>query len=134
MDINKVWLSGLVICQPVQSKIAAKTPSTVFSLEVNEKFQDRNGLTQIRPNTFKIESLGKSAERTFNLVKQGQRYTIDGYLRSEGNLAFVRTFAVYPDDSMDTMNYREGLKQALEILRKSRDLTAAQERLEDLLK
>lgn len=134
MDINKVWLSGLVVSRPVQSRIASNAPSTIFTLQVNEKFSSKTGLTRIRPSVIEIESLGKNAERTFNIVKAGQRFTVDGYLRSEVGGVRVRTFAVYPDESLDALSHIEGLKQALEILRKSKDIPAALEQLEELLK
>jgi len=137
-DINKVWLSGLVVSQPVLTKLSSKTPFTTFSIQVNEKFKDRNGIIKAKPNIIRIESLGKSAEITASRVKQGGRYTVDGYLRQdiigEIDQVRVRSFAVYADDSSDHITYKEGLKQALEILRKSRDLESAVERLEDLLK
>ncbi|NDC22608.1 MAG: single-stranded DNA-binding protein [Proteobacteria bacterium] len=136
-DINKVWISGLVITQPVLTRLASKTPFATFTIQVNERFIDKNGSAQLKANIIKIESLGKSAEVTAQKVKQGSRYTIDGYLRQDSvdgqDHTRVRTFAVYPDDSLDTVNYRQGLKQAVEILRKSRDLKSAIERIEELI-
>lgn len=138
MDINKVWLSGTVTTEPVFTRLSSKTPLTVFSLKVNERFFDRNNVQQIRPNTFRIESLGKNAEKVLSQVHQGSRFTVDGYLRSEiidnMEIVKVRTFAVYPDESTDTLSYKEGLKQALEILRKSRDIETAKANLEVLIK
>jgi single-stranded DNA-binding protein len=136
-DINKVWLSGLVISSPVLTKLASRTPFTYFTMQVNERFVDRNGIAQFRPNLIRVESLGKSAEINVNKVKQGSRYTVDGYLRHDtidGHESIrVRTFAVYLDDSVDSSNYREGLKRALEVLRKSRDLESAVEKIEEMI-
>jgi len=137
MDINKVWLSGLTISSPVLTKLSSQTPFTSFTLQVNERFLNKSGAPQIRPNLIRIESLGKGAEITANKVKQGSRYTVDGYIRQDimdgVEQIRVRSFAIYPDESVDTANYREGLKQALEILRKSRDLPSALEKLEALI-
>lgn len=137
-DINKVWVSGLVVTQPILTKLASKTPFTTFTLQVNESFLDRFGNKQTKSNLIKIESLGKSAEQTAYKVKQGTRFSVDGYLRQdiiEGvDVTRIRSFAIYPDDSSEVFNYKEGLKQALEVLRKSRDMRTAVALLEDLLK
>lgn len=136
-DINKVWLSGIAVSQPILTQIGQKTPFTTFTLQVNERFIDKNGETKSKPNLITIESLGKSAESTAKKVKQGQRFTIDGYIRQDvlngaGHIR-VRTFAVYADESSDQINHKEGLRQALELLKKSRDLSSAIERLEELI-
>ena len=137
-DINKVWVSGLVITRPVLTRLTSKTMSASFQLQVNEKFIDRNGQTQYRPSNLTIESLGKSAESTAERVKMGSRYTVDGYLREEqsdhGVKIKIRTFAVYPDDSQDSVVHKEGIRAALDILEKSADKASAVKALEDLLK
>jgi single-stranded DNA-binding protein len=136
-DINKVWLSGLVVTQPILTKLASKTPFTTFTIQVSERFIDRSGVAQLKSNLIRVESLGKSADITVQRVRQGARYTVDGYLRQDHvdghDQVRVRSFAVYPDESADTATYRQGLKQALDILKRSRDLPAALERLEELL-
>ena len=138
MDINKTWLSGLVLTKPVLTKLSSKTMSASFELQVNEKFVSRDGVTQLRPSIFTIESLGKSAETTAQRVLQGQRYTVDGYLRQEktdhGSIVKVRTFAVYPDESTDAFAHKDGLKTALEILLRAKDKDSAVKAIEDLLK
>lgn len=137
-DINKVWLSGLVVTKPTLNRLTSKTMSAVFHLQVNEKFVDRNGQTQYRPSIFIIESLGKSAELTADRVKLGSRYTVDGYLREEtvegASKIKVRTFAVYPDESQDSVMHKEGLKTALSIIEKASDRDSAIKALEELLK
>lgn len=136
-DINKVWLSGLVVSPPVLTKLASRTPFTSFTIQVNERFLDRSGNPQFKPNLIRVESLGKSAESTAQRVKQGARFSVDGYLRQdvmEGiEQVRVRSFAVYPDDSAEVAHYKEGLKQALDILRRSRDLPSALRQLEELI-
>jgi single-stranded DNA-binding protein len=137
-DINKVWVSGLVVTRPVLTRLTSRTMSAVFHIQVNEKFVDRNGHTQYRPSTFIVESLGKSAEATAEKVKVGSRYTVDGYLREEagegGGKIKIRTFAVYPDESQDSIIHKEGIKAALDILEKSADKASAVKTLEELLK
>ena len=137
-DINKVWLSGLAVTRPVVNRLTSKTMSSVFHLQVNEKFVDRNGKTQYRPSIFIIESLGKSAETTAEKVKVGNRYTVDGYLREDpsevGNKIKGRTFAVYPDETQDSIVHKEGIKAALDIISKCSDREAAIRALEDILK
>lgn len=138
MDINKTWLSGLVTSQPVLTKLSSKTMSASFELTVNEKFVNRDGVTQLRPSIFTIESLGKSAESTAQRVIKGQRYTVDGYLRQEktehGSIVKVRTFAVYPDESTDAFAHKDGLKTALKIIMDAKDKESAVRMIEDLLK
>lgn len=136
-DINKVWLSGLVVSQPILTKLASRTPFTSFTMQVNERFLDRNGNPQLKPNLVRVESLGKSAESTAQRVKQGARFSVDGYLRQDVidgvEQIRVRSFAVYPDDSAEVVNYKEGLKQAIDVLRRSRDLPTAIKQLEELI-
>lgn len=137
-DINKVWLSGVVINDPIMTKLGAKTPITTFKIQVNEQFLDKTGVLQTKANIILVESLGKTAETTYQKVKRGQRFTVDGYLRQDhydGHESVrVRTFAVYPDESNDSARYREGIKHALEVLAKSRDLNSAREKLEELVR
>jgi single-stranded DNA-binding protein len=136
-DINKVWLSGLVISQPILTKLAGKTPFTYFLLQVNEQFKDKKGMPQIKPNIIRVESLGKSAENTVRRVQQGARYTVDGYIRQDNvdghDNVRVRAFAIYKDETLEQVTYKEGLKRALDILRKSPDKATAIERFEELL-
>ena len=139
MDVNKVWLSGIVVTRPVLTKLSSKTMSAGFVIQVSEKFINRDGLTQFRPSLIPVESLGRSAETTANNVLPGGRYTIEGYLRQETDAAGlqylkVRTFAVYPDETSDAVVHKEGIKAALEILSKSKDKESAMRTLEEMLK
>jgi single-stranded DNA-binding protein len=135
-DINKVWLSGLVVTQPVLTKLSSKTPFSTFTIQVNERFINHGGHVQLKPNLIRVESLGKSAENTVERVRQGARFSVDGYLRQDlidgVEQIRVRSFAVYPDDSVETVNYKEGLKQAIEVIKRSRDLSTALKQLEEL--
>ena len=137
MDINKVWLAGLCDSQPVLTKLPSKTPFVSFLLQVNEQYNDRNGVAQQKPNTLRIETLGKNTELVMQKVKQGQRFYVDGYLRQEaregGDLVKVRTFAVYKEETNDKLVYNEGLKQALDVIRRSRDIQSAVATLEELI-
>lgn len=132
-DINKVWISGVVINEPVFTKLPSKTPITTFSIRVEERFYDRNGILQTKANIISVESLGKNAETTVQKVKQGARYIVDGYLRQDQEKVCVRTFAVNTDESDDAGKHRSGLKQALEIIRNSRNLESAEQKIEELL-
>jgi len=137
-DINKVWISGLVVTPPVFSRLREKTPRTSFSIQINEQFRDGGGNLQIKPNIIKIESLGKHADLTVQKVKPGQRYVVDGYLRQDvidqRDEVKVRTFAIYPDESAESVHHRKGLEEALKILVGSRDLESAVEKVRELLK
>ena len=137
-DINKVWLSGVVVSQPILTKLSGRTPFTSFTLQVNEHFQNKQGVTQTKQNFIKIECLGKNAASTAEKVKEGKRFIVDGYIRQDrdrANIDFVkvRAFAVYADTSYPTESYRQGLTQSLKILLNSRDLKTAIANLKELL-
>jgi len=137
MDTNKVWLSGVVLTQPVLTKLpTSKTLFSAFTLRVLEQFRDRDGNPQTKPNDIRIESLGKSADKVQRTVKQGQRFAVEGYLRHDiidgQGVVRVRSFIIYPDDSHDSLVFRRGLEQALKILNQSRDLPSAIERIKQL--
>lgn len=139
MDINKVWLSGLVVTQPVMTRQKHVTTTIVnFTLQCNEKFVDKRGNPQVKTNLIRIECLGKTAEQAIERVKEGQRYVVDGYVRQDsyedGENVRIRAFAVYPEDSATSDHYYEGVKQAIHVLKNSRDKNAALEKLADILK
>ena len=136
-DLNKVQLSGLVTSQPILTKLASKTPFCTFTIQILEKFRDRNNVEQTKPNLIRVESLGRSAETNALKVMKGKRYVVDGYLRQDivdgHESVMVRSFAVYPDESGDNSRYNEGLQQAMKILSTSRDLSSALEKIKELL-
>jgi len=136
-DINKVWLSGVVVSQPVLTKLSGRTPFTSFILQVNEHYQNKQGATQTKQNFIKIECLGKNAEPTSEKVKEGKRFIVDGYIRQDKvnntDMVKVRAFAIYADTSYPTESYRQGLTQSLKILLESRDLETAIANLKELL-
>ena len=77
------------------------------------------------------------AEATRSKVKQGKRYTVEGYLRCDDvegrTMARVRTFAVYADGTSENITYKAALDQAIRVLKTSRDKESAIEKLEELL-
>ena len=137
MDMNKVWLSGVAVTRPVLTRLSSRTPFASFCIQVNEQFTDKNGADAIHPNIIQVESLGKIAEITTKRVREGQRYVVDGYLRCdqlEGQKTLrVRTFSIYKEETRDAALYNQGLEKALDILRKSRDLSAAKDTLKTLI-
>lgn len=138
MDINKVLLSGLVVSQPVFTKIGDGTPSCTFILQVNETYCNKFGKTKHKSSFIRVESLGKSAHTTAERVLEGQRYIIDGYIRVEeieGRTEFfIRTYSVRRDNSVDGINYGLGIQAAIEVLHKSMDKSSALLKLEELVK
>jgi len=140
MDINKVWISGLAVSEPVFTQLpsgSGSTPFTNFTLQVNEVFTDREGETRTKANFIRIEALGRSAETTAKKVQKGNRYYIDGYIRQDrledGDHVKVRVFAVYKDDTHDQVVHAEALKAALDIVLRSRDKDSAVKTLEGLI-
>jgi hypothetical protein len=132
-DINKVWLTGLAVSQPVFTVNLPKTPFTVFTLEVNEQFIGRTGKVHRRPNFITIESIGRSAAIAASRVVKGGRYTVEGYLRVDDGAVKVRSFAIYKEESQDAEVYAQGLKQAVEIIERSRDRDTALRELRGII-
>lgn len=137
MDVNKVWVSGVAITRPVTTKLKSSTLHTVFSLETQERFVDKNQQVVYRPSVFTVESFGRAAETVADRVKQGQRYMVDGYLRNEHNYQAndvrVRVFTVYKEESTETFYREEGIRHAIDVLTRSRDIKGAIQTLEELL-
>ena len=140
MDINKMYLTGVVETAPVLSSLpGSKTPVCYFTLRVDERFMTDNTLA-LRPNYFRIESLGKQAKFTYEKVVVGGRYLIDGYLRQENSnpnkidVVKVRSYGVIPDITTSAMHYREGLKQALRILSFHEDHKDSVKAIKEILK
>lgn len=136
MDINKVWLSGVAISDPVQTRFTSRTASTTFLLQCMERFESKSGKVNHHANVILIESLGTHSNTVMQRVKKGLRYQIEGYLRvdqSEKNRVCVRTFSVVkePDDS--SRMYTDGLRSCLEILRLSRDKESATQEIHEIL-
>lgn len=137
LDINKVWLSGLACTDAVLTEMSSKTNSCTFLLQVNERYFTRDGTPHSRPNYIRIESLGKAASVTAEKVKKGARYFVEGYIRQDESRQVepmkIRAFAIYTDHGADQVLYTEGLRQALEIIKTSRDKDAALKTLEGLV-
>lgn len=136
MDINKVWLTGLAISDPIQTKLNARTPATTFLLQCMERFESRSGRVNHHANVILVESLGSHSNIVMERVKKGLRYQVEGYLRvdqSDKNRFCVRTFSVTrePDDS--SRMYADGLRAALETLRLCRNKEVAVEELHKML-
>lgn len=136
-DINKVWLNGQVATDPVLTQVGHDTPSTTFTLKVDETFRDRSGTVRSKTNYIDIEALGRQSSKVKRDIRRGTRVWVEGYLRQESdrtsNRITVRTFAVYKDDTDNNKYHNAGIKVALDVLMRSRDLHAAIGSLEELL-
>jgi primosomal replication protein N len=140
MDINKVFMTGVAETAPVLTTLPqTKTPLCYFTLRVEERFMSNKSVPSVRANYFRVESLGRQAESSYNKIKQGGRYLVDGYLRQENSSAHridhvkVRSFGIIVDPSTDSRLYNSGLEQALEILHSSKDLAGAISAIKELL-
>lgn len=139
MDINKVTLSGQAISDPTLTNLrgASRTPICHFLLQVNERFFDSESKrTGARSSVFNVETLGSKASVVFDLVKKGMRVMVEGYIRSYGSdhaQVAIRTFAVTREERYETEHYYEGLEQALELIRTSKDKDSATESIQTLL-
>lgn len=137
MDINKVLLTGIVESRPVLTKLAqSNTPLCFFTLKVEEYFTSGKGGHTLRPNYFRIESLGRQAENTYNRVKEGGRYLVDGYLRHEttprGDVIKVRSYGIVSDPTPESHQYKLGIEKALNIVSMSKDLDSALKALKEV--
>lgn len=137
VDINKVWISGVAVTEPLLTILPTQTALASFTIQINEDYRDREGRDRTKANYVRVECLGKAAESVSKKVKKGGRCFVDGYIRQdtvEGrDMVAVRAFAVYKDKSLEGLAHREGLKQALELIETSRDKASAIKALEVLL-
>lgn len=133
-DINKVWLSGRAVSQPIHTKLPPRTPFTFFDLLVNERFYDNSGALRFKPNVIRIESLGRAAELCRERVSEGGRYQVEGYLRIDDGQVRVRTFAIIKEETDEAAHYETGLHQALDILERSLNKEAAIKELRRILR
>lgn len=133
-DTNKVSLSGIAVARPVLTKLPGRgLPMAWFDLLVREDYVSK-GRTQARAMAVRIEALGKQATKVYEDVTEGMRYDLDGYLMWDPEEGYrVRTFSVRPDTSKDAIAYSEGLRSALDIIKKSPDVKAATEAIRTLL-
>lgn len=140
MDLNKVFLTGIVESEPVLvSMPGSGTPMCYFTIRVDEKFlaDGKNWVT--RPNYFRVECLGKQATSSFKKVKFGGRYFVDGYLRQENSAATridvvkIRSYGVVLDHTPESHHYKLGLKKALAIISMQKDLTKIVKTIGDLI-
>ena len=137
MGINKVILSGQAVSDPILTMLKSRTPSASFLIQVNERFLTNDNKVRYKHNVFTIESLGNQARAVMDKVKKGVRYNIEGYLRCENGTHkdryIIRTFAVTKDEDEGIDMYYQGIEQALEVVRGSRDKAAAIDKLMKIL-
>ena len=135
MDLNRVWISGTVVSDPVYSALSSGTESCVFTLQVNEQFKDRDGSLRVKSNAVRVECLGHQARKAKELVRTGRRYFVDGYLRIDtgerGEFFRVRSYKIQKDDSEASSHHIEGIRHALAVLKKSRSVESAIKSLEE---
>jgi len=139
-DINKILLTGVVETRPVLTRLPhTNTSLCYFILRVEERFINAKGIVNVRPNYFKVESLGRQASEVYGKVKMGGRYLIDGYLRQENkeadgcDIVKIRTYGVISDTTMEAHNYNMGLKRALTIFATIKDPAEAIKAIEGSL-
>ena len=139
MDINKILLTGVAETAPILSVLPqSQTPVCSFTLRVNEGFFTNDRLA-LRPNFFRVESLGRIARVTYDKVRVGCRYLVDGYLRQENSnsekfdIIKVRAYAIILDLTTDTIRYQEGLRRALQLLERHRSVAEATRELKEML-
>jgi len=140
VDINKVFMTGVAETAPVLTTLPqTRTPLCYFTLRVEERFTTSRSVPTVRANYFRVESLGRQAEFSYNKVKKGCRYLVDGYLRQENSIANridhvkIRSFGIIADPSTENQAYGKGLDQALTILSSSTDLAEAISTIKELL-
>lgn len=103
-DINKAWLSGVVVSQPTLTKLSSGTDLCIFTLEVIETWK-KDGKPKHRSNFIQIEVLGKNAIRAHTLLSIGTRCELEGFLRQDKlqgeSRTRVRAYSVHLEDTHD---------------------------------
>lgn len=137
-DLNVVLLTGQIITDPIKSRLNyQKTPVTTFTLQCNEYFKDSlTGKTAYHPNIISIQTLGRNSESVAERFGKGMRVYVEGYVRTDddkSNQFCIRTHAIRNEESIYSQKYYEGLECALEVLRTSRDKSAAIETISKLI-
>jgi single stranded DNA-binding protein len=137
LDVNKVWLCGVVGSDPTLTKLGSDTEFTSFIIHVNETFLDRLGNRKTKKNVIDIECLGRTAHVALKKIKKGKRVWLEGYLRQDpcrkGVNIRVRAYSIQEDISDQNESHVEGLKQALEIIKNCLTTHRAVDELEDLI-
>ena len=129
-DVNKTTHVGTAVTNPSFINISSHTPIVVFTLKVRETWKNKKGITQHKDNLFKVEVLGKNAFWAKENVKLGQRYHVDGYLRSDPINGLeevrIRAFNLQEEDNALFMEgFKEGLSRAVALLDNSDDKESA---------
>jgi single-stranded DNA-binding protein len=141
-DVNKTTHTGMALTRPTFAYLNSKTPMAIFTLKVRETWRDGEGRPQSRDNLLKMEALKKNAFWVKDNVKVGHRYYIDGYVRND-NLGDkedfkIRILHIEPEDNDNfqdgkRVGIRDGLAQALSILKNTGDTRKAIEMIEIVL-
>lgn len=138
-DVNKTTHTGTAITEPSFTYLSNKTPMAIFTLKVRETWINRSGIKQSRDNLLKFEALSKNAHWVKENVKVGRRYYIDGYARTDSIHGIedqkFRILHIIEEDNEEFQDgkktgYKEGVKQALALLRNSDSLESAIAKLE----
>lgn len=137
MDVNRVWLCGIVESDPTLTTLGSDTEFTSFVIQVKESFIDRFGKRKTKKNMIDVECLGKTAHIAMNKVKKGKRVWLEGYLRQDpckkGVNIRVRAYSIQEDLSDSNTAHVEGLMQACEIVKSCLTTHRAVSELEDLI-
>lgn len=137
MDVNKVWLCGIVGSDPTLTRLGSGTEFTSFVINVDESFKDRFGKQKQKRNVLDIECLGMTAHAAMRKVRKGKRVWVEGYLRQDpcrqGVNIRVRAYSIQEDLSDSNTAHVGGLKQALEIVKNCLTTHKAVDELEDLI-
>ncbi len=138
-DVNKTTHTGTAITNPSFTYLSNKTPMAIFTLKVKETWVNRAGAKQSRDNNLKFEALSRNAYWVKDNVKVGKRYYIDGYARTDSIHGAedqkFRILHITEEDNDDfvegkKIGYKEGVNQALAIIRNSDTLETAMGKLE----
>jgi single-stranded DNA-binding protein len=141
-DVNKTTHTGVAITNPSFTYLGNGTPIAIFSLKVKETWSDKSGAKQSRDNLLKFEGLSKNAYWIKENVAPGKRYYIDGYARTDViNGVEEQKFRVLhiSEESSDDftegkkIGYKDGVAQALAIVKNSASMEAVCGKLELLL-
>ena len=128
-DINKTFNTGALMREPTHLVLDNGTPLILFTLSCKETWLNAKGVERFHVNQIDFEVLGKDLQWMKEHLKVGKRYLVEGFTRCDvinGNKKVrIRVFKIQHHESM-----KEGLDQALRIIKNSSDLESARKKIE----
>ena len=92
MNYQKFIVAGNVGNAPEMRYLPDGTAVSNFSLAVNNKYNDRNGLPVTETTWFRVSVFGRQAENCNQYLAKGQQVLVEGTLKADPATGGPRTF------------------------------------------